>query len=104
MVVISTVSTPLIFGLDDICRTEADGEKLWLPDDSVYTERKRWKSARLDERTRVHFAMLGHPENVLTPEALLKVRIERCAFTLQASYTQTHLSFVCFLTGTLFVV
>ena len=57
-----------------LCRTEADGEKLWLPDDSVYTERKRWKSAYLDERTRGHVTMLGHPENVLTPEALLKVR------------------------------
>ena len=55
------------------CRTEADGEKLWLPDDSVYTERKRWKSAHLDERTRGHVTMLGHPENVLIPEALLKV-------------------------------
>ena len=92
MVVISTVSTPVIFGLDDICRTEADGEKLWLPDDSVYTERKRWKSARLDERTRVHFAMLGHPENVLTPEALLKVRTERCAFTLHIHMLTYHLS------------
>ena len=92
MVVISTVSTPLIFGLDDICRTEADGEKLWLPDDSVYTERKRWKSARLDERTRVHFAMLGHPENVLTPEALLKVRTERCAFTIHIHMLTCHLS------------
>ena len=57
-----------------LCRTEADGEKLWLPDDSVYTERKRWKSAYLDERTRGHVTMLGHPENVLTPEALLRVR------------------------------
>ena len=92
MVVISTVSTSVIFGLDDICRTEADGEKLWLPDDSVYTERKRWKSARLDERTRVHFAMLGHPENVLTPEALLKVRTERCAFTLHIHMLTCHLS------------
>ena len=68
------LSSDLRYCLSSLCRTEADGEKLWLPDASVYTEKKRWKKANLDERTRGQITMLGHPENVLTPEALLKVR------------------------------
>ena len=56
------------------CRTEASGEKLWLPPDSEYNAHNAWKESELDDRVRDHYAMISHPDNVLTSSALLHVR------------------------------
>jgi hypothetical protein len=54
-------------------RSEADAEKLWLPTDSTYLSNKAWKDENFNEGARAHVFFLTHEENVLTPEAMMKV-------------------------------
>ena len=62
-------TTPLLF-----CnRSEAQIENLWIPVDSSAVVNKVWKKEHFKEAIRVQAAMLSHDDDVLTPEALLKV-------------------------------
>ena len=62
-------TTPLLF-----CnRSEAQIENLWIPVDSSAVVNKVWKKEHFKEAIRVQAAMLSHEDDVLTPEAMLKV-------------------------------
>lgn len=53
---------------------ETDAEKLWLPRNSTFLVNKDWKSRHFPEDTRDNVVLLqNHRENVLTPEAMLKL-------------------------------
>ena len=54
-------------------RSEAQIENLWIPVDSSAVVNKVWKKEHFKEAIRVQAAMLSHDNDVLTPEALLKV-------------------------------
>ena len=54
-------------------RSEAQIENLWIPVDSSAVVNKVWKKEHFKEAIRVQAAMLSHDDDVLTPEALLKV-------------------------------
>ena len=54
-------------------RSEAQIENLWIPVDSSAVVNKVWKKEHFKEAIRVQAAMLSHDDDVLTPEAMLKV-------------------------------
>jgi Niemann-Pick C1 protein len=73
-VIVATLALTAVIGigLRDF-RFETDAEKLWLPDNSTYLWNKKWKYDNFREEERIHASLLTHQDNVLTPEAMIKL-------------------------------
>ena len=54
-------------------RSEADAWKMYLPEGSHYSEVQAWKNEHFVEDVRGTLTLFQHKENILTPEALLRL-------------------------------